>query len=103
MKTLEDLHFPQYPGRPVKGECYNSTSCIAIIVNNRCDTTSFFLYTSPSLRQPTAPVTCKVAFGTGLSVGFYSMHTEYSQEKDLKEYPTPEGKNIKLKNIYTDR
>jgi len=30
---------------------------------------SFFLYTRPSLRQPTAPVTCKVAFGTGLSKG----------------------------------
>ena len=29
--------------------------------------TSFFLYTRPSLRQPTAPVTCNVALGTGLS------------------------------------
>jgi len=97
LKTLEDLHFPQYPGRPVIGQCYNSTSCIAITLNNRCGTTSFFLYTSPSLRQPTAPVTCKVAFGTGLSVGFYSMHTEHSQQKDLMEYSTQQGKYIKLK------
>lgn len=51
--------------------------------------TSFFLYTRPSLRQPTAPVTCNVAFGTGLSDACcpQSMHTSKNEIKDLMEYP----------------
>lgn len=46
--------------------------------------TSFFLYMRPSLRQPTAPVTCKVALGIGLSVGYLNICKE--QKQKIKEF-----------------
>lgn len=52
--------------------------------------TSFFLYTRPSLRHPTAPVTCKVAFGTGLSAGYFN--TRRKQKEKRKVNKVREGK-----------